>query len=172
MNWQKALQAVVAIGAIGILGPTVLASEDASILQGQRSLVPAGVELSDEELLAVEGEFDPLTIASSMIVWGGIGAGAALAQQLADGQDGVNWGVVAIGFGFGAVGGVARAVDAVAFIRSGLVTALRWNAVAGAAIQRGFTTAARATGNVAYAAARATAGAFSAAWDWIARRLP
>jgi hypothetical protein len=172
MNWQKALQAAVAIGAIGVLGLTGLASEDASILQGQRSLAPAGVELSDEELLAVEGEFDPLTIASSMIVWGGIGAGAALVQQLADSQDGVDWGVVAIGFGFGAVGGIARAVDAVAFVRSGLVTTLRWNAVAGAAIQRGFTTAARATGNVVYTAARATSNAFSAAWAWINGRLP
>jgi hypothetical protein len=38
---------------------------------GQRSLAPVGVELSDEELLAVDGEFDPLTIASSMILWGG-----------------------------------------------------------------------------------------------------
>jgi hypothetical protein len=75
MNWQKALQAATAIGAIGVLGLTVLASEDASILRGQRSLAPAGVELSDEELLAVEGEFDPLTIASSMIVWGGSGCG-------------------------------------------------------------------------------------------------
>jgi hypothetical protein len=105
-------------------------------------------------------------------VGGGLGAGTALAQQLTDGQDGVNWEVVAVGFGVGAVGGVARAVDAVAFVRSGLVTALRWNAVAGAAVQRGLTAGARATGNVVYTAARATSNAFSAAWDWITRRLP
>jgi hypothetical protein len=101
-----------------------------------------------------------------------VGAGTALVQQLADRQDGVDWGVVAIGFGVGAVGGVARAVNAAAFVRSGLVTALRWNAVAGAAVQRGFTAAARATGSVVYTAARATSNAFSAAWDWITRRLP
>lgn len=134
------------------------------------SLVPVGVELTDEQLLAVDGELDPLTVAASMIVWGSVGAIGDLAGQLYSG-DGVDWAEVGISFGVGAVGGYAK-LAAVPFVRAGLVTALRWNAMAGAAIQRGFTTAIRATGNAFYSAARATSNAFSSAWNWINQRLP
>jgi hypothetical protein len=82
----------VAIGAIGILGLTVLASEDASILQGQRSLAPAGVELSDDELLQVEGELAPLVVlALGVVSSAAFGAGADLAWQAGFGDGDINW---------------------------------------------------------------------------------
>lgn len=170
MHGLRLLQVAVLVACCGVAALPVAAAETPPIPEARASLAPIGVELSDEQLLAVDGELDPLTVAASMIVWGGVGAIGDLAGQLYSG-DGVDWAEVGLSFGVGAVGGYAK-LAAVPFVRAGLATALRWNAIAGAAIQRGFTTAVRTTGNVVYSAARATSNAFSAAWNWINQRLP
>jgi hypothetical protein len=187
MNWQRVLQAAVAIGAIGILGLTVLASEGVTILQGQKSLAPAGVELSDDELLQVEGELAPLVVlALGVVSSAAFGAGADLAWQAGFGDGDINW--IQVGY--------VSAVSGAAGLGGGLVaggaalwaSALRYSAMASAAMARGataaghalasgartasgaVTAAARVTGSSILAANRAAAGAIVEVWNWITRK--
>jgi hypothetical protein len=186
MNWQKALQAVVAIGAIGVLGLTGLASEDASILQGQRSLAPAGAELSDEELLAVDGDLAPLVLLALAVVGGAAtGASVDLAWQVGFGGGDVNWSQVGYGAAMGAgtvlgAEGLPMAVSS-PLLQSSLASALRWSAAAAAAAARGVGSAAqaagsavasgaRATGSAIVSAARTAANAIVNTWNWFTRK--
>jgi hypothetical protein len=170
VNWQKALQAAVAIGAIGILELTGFASEDASILQGQRSVAPAGVELTDDELLQVDGEGAVLALAAA-IAAGSITTFVDAYSQWHD-SGVVDWPLAATkGVAAGGATITAFAIPASApFVKSVVASGLRWTAAAAAAVSRGLVSAAQATGSAVSTGAQAVANAFTSAWNWFARK--
>jgi hypothetical protein len=122
---------VIGISAVG-LGAQVASNEQGLQIKG--TLSPAGVELSDAELLGVEGELAPLALLSWGLIGGVTTAGANLCVQLYDGGD-VDWGLVGVYFGAGFVTGTAKLAEPL--VRASLVSAMRWSAIAGAAISRG-----------------------------------
>ena len=142
--------------------------------------LPQGDELSDTELLAVDGEADPLTIVATGIVSGAISAVLDVAKQL--GTEGkVDGKEVAMAFGAGFVGGVigstAAGAKAVAVVRSGLAGALRWTGravatVGGAAVsfgQRVYETLHRVYIVLHTHVSERVVNAFRTVWDWLRR---
>ena len=126
---------LVALAAVVGLMPVFVQVSYAQELQVQETLatLPDGAELSDEELIDVEGELDPLTIAAAAIV-GAVGGGVSdlfiQGVQIAMGQrESIDWREVGLATGAGAVIGAVSS-PLVPVVRSALVTGARWMAQA------------------------------------------
>jgi hypothetical protein len=171
------MAAVLLLGAV-LAWPAIDASG------AGRSVAPVGVELTDGELVAVDGEVAPLLVLSAAL--GIAGSGTlfdAYQQTTATGE--VNWPAAATK-GLVAGGGVilsqgiftaGPAIQAVA--KSAVMSGLRWTAAAAAALGRGAVSVAQTAGEGLLNATRdafsrvssAAADTFTRVCSWFERKL-
>lgn len=142
---------------------------------GSTVTLPQGEELSDEQLLGVDGEVDPLTILATGIVFGAAGSVSYISAQLYQGNEVDPW-EAALYFGIGFTTGIGKM--SVPLVRAALASALRWSARAGSAA----TAVAHSAGQraAAFLGVAQTAlhnyvrcpleDAVRGAWDWLSRR--
>lgn len=180
-RWLKAL--AVALAAVVAVVPAFAQVGVAQAVQVPSSaILPQGAELSDAELLEVDGEADPLTVIAAAVVGAGIGGATTLVGQgiqIALGQrSGIDWGEVGLYAGIGAATGPFLAPkQAVVIVRSAIVDGARWTARAAAAVGSG----AASLGHRSHAAlhtvhvtlhthiAQPVGNALKTAWDWLTR---
>ncbi len=172
-TWIKGL--AVALAAMVGLVPAFAQVSYAWAVSVQQVTVtlPQGDELSDGELFEVDGEADPLTIVAAGIVGGAIGAVLDVAKQLGtEGKVGGKEVAMAFGAGFvgGAIGVTAAGTQAVAYVRAGLASALRWTARAATTVGTAFASLAhRIHDTLHHYVAMPIADAFKRVWDWLWR---
>jgi len=180
-TWKKVF--VVGLAVLAGVVPALAQQVDLRTTPTQQATVPLpqGQELSDEELLKVDGECDPLTVVAAAVVGAGLGAAGDLVVQGVEIALGkrttIDWKDVGKGAAVGAVTGpVAGPLTRV--VRSAIVTGARWVARATAAT----ASAAASFASRAYQALHTVhetlhryvsvpvRNFFSSAWDWIRGR--
>ncbi len=181
----------MALAAVVGLVPVFAQLGHAQSLSESIPALPLGEELTDEELVLVDGELDPLTIVAAMIVNAGISAALDLAGQgimIALGRktelDLKEVGIIA---GLGALTGpILAPKPAVTVVRSALVQGARWTAQAAKAVGVATVTVSQRVGEALHTVhvtlhnyvhqplhnyvRQPIERFFKSAWDWIRGR--